>query len=282
MTLHALLGRHGVDRGLVDVDRQQVLHGDLRWFARRRVGRVQPTDVDAPPSSTELARCRSSSRQRRCSTIRARVADRLAADLEHGHDGLARQLLDLRRARRAATGPAAPRPRSRAGPARAPPARTRTGGSSASCSGAARRGPSARKIGSGAMSGVAVVTDTTQYLPQEVVDRHGLSLVSLYVNWDGRTDRESDMPGYDAFYDVPQARRRRPAEHLAAVGRRLPRRLRAAARARRRRRLDPPLGRHLRHGALGRAGARRARRARRRRRAGSWCWTRARAPPATG
>src|ERR687889_489715 len=51
------------------------------------------------------------------------------------------------------------------------------------------------------MSGVAVVTDTTQYLPQEVVDRHGLSLVSLYVNWDGRTDREGDMPGYDAFYE---------------------------------------------------------------------------------
>jgi DegV family protein with EDD domain len=51
------------------------------------------------------------------------------------------------------------------------------------------------------MSGVAVVTDTTQYLPQEVVERHGLSLVSLYVNWDGRTDRESDMPGYDGFYE---------------------------------------------------------------------------------
>ena len=46
-----------------------------------------------------------------------------------------------------------------------------------------------------------MVTDTTQYLPQEVVDRHGLTLVSLYVNWDGRTDRESDMPDYDAFYD---------------------------------------------------------------------------------
>src|ERR687897_687691 len=51
------------------------------------------------------------------------------------------------------------------------------------------------------MSGVAVVTDTTQYLPQEVVARHGISLVSLYVNWDGKTDRESDMPGYDAFYE---------------------------------------------------------------------------------
>jgi DegV family protein with EDD domain len=51
------------------------------------------------------------------------------------------------------------------------------------------------------MSGLAVVTDTTQYLPQEVVDRHGLSLVSLYVNWDGRTDRESEMPGFDGFYE---------------------------------------------------------------------------------
>ncbi len=58
------------------------------------------------------------------------------------------------------------------------------------------------------MSGVAVVTDTTHYLPQEVVDRHGLSLVSLYVNWDGRTDRERDMPGYDAFYAYLKRRRR--------------------------------------------------------------------------
>jgi len=51
------------------------------------------------------------------------------------------------------------------------------------------------------MSRVSVVTDTTQCLPREVVERHGLSLVSLYVNWAGRTDRESDMPDYDAFYD---------------------------------------------------------------------------------
>jgi len=50
------------------------------------------------------------------------------------------------------------------------------------------------------MSRVAVVTDTTQYLPREVVERHGLSLVSLYVNWQGRTDRESDLGDYDAFY----------------------------------------------------------------------------------
>src|SRR5919112_1338605 len=51
------------------------------------------------------------------------------------------------------------------------------------------------------MPGVAIVTDTTQYLPTEVVDRHGLHLVSLYVNWNGRTDRESDLGDYGAFYD---------------------------------------------------------------------------------
>jgi DegV family protein with EDD domain len=51
------------------------------------------------------------------------------------------------------------------------------------------------------MPRVAVVTDTTQYLPREVVDRHGLTLVSLYVSWQGRTDRESDLGDYNAFYD---------------------------------------------------------------------------------
>ena len=50
------------------------------------------------------------------------------------------------------------------------------------------------------MPRVAVVTDTTQCLPREVIDRHGLSLVSLYVNWAGRTDREIDLPDYDEFY----------------------------------------------------------------------------------
>jgi DegV family protein with EDD domain len=51
------------------------------------------------------------------------------------------------------------------------------------------------------MSKVAIVTDTTHYLPREVVERHGFKLVSLYVNWNGRTDRESDLGDYDEFYD---------------------------------------------------------------------------------
>ena len=37
------------------------------------------------------------------------------------------------------------------------------------------------------MSPVAVVTDTTQYLPADVIARHGIHLVSLYVNWNGRS-----------------------------------------------------------------------------------------------
>ncbi len=46
-----------------------------------------------------------------------------------------------------------------------------------------------------------MVTDTTHYLPAEVIERHGIELVSLYVNWNGRTDREIDLPDYNGFYD---------------------------------------------------------------------------------
>ena len=68
------------------------------------------------------------------------------------------------------------------------------------------------------MSGVAVVTDTTQYLPQEVVDRHGLSLVSLYVNWNGRTDRESEMPGFGDFYGFLKSGGELPSTSQPSVG----------------------------------------------------------------
>jgi len=68
------------------------------------------------------------------------------------------------------------------------------------------------------MSGVAVVTDTTQYLPQEVLDRHGLSLVSLYVNWDGRTDRESEMAGFDDFYAFLKSGGDLPSTSQPSVG----------------------------------------------------------------
>jgi DegV family protein with EDD domain len=68
------------------------------------------------------------------------------------------------------------------------------------------------------MSGVAVVTDTTHYLPSDVVERHGLRLVSLYVNWDGRTDRESDLADYDAFYDHMRSAATLPSTSQPSVG----------------------------------------------------------------
>jgi DegV family protein with EDD domain len=68
------------------------------------------------------------------------------------------------------------------------------------------------------MPGVAVVTDTTHYLPAEIVKRHELHQVSLYVNWAGRTDRESDLPDYDAFYDHMRSAATLPSTSQPSVG----------------------------------------------------------------
>src|SRR3954454_2960038 len=68
------------------------------------------------------------------------------------------------------------------------------------------------------MSPVSVVTDTTQYLPREVIARHGIHLVSLYVNWDGRTDRESELPDYDGYYDFLRSAGALPSTSQPSVG----------------------------------------------------------------
>jgi DegV family protein with EDD domain len=66
--------------------------------------------------------------------------------------------------------------------------------------------------------GVAVVTDTTQYLPSEVIARHGIHLVSLYVNWDGRIDREADLADYDAYYDFLRTGGELPTTSQPSIG----------------------------------------------------------------
>ena len=62
------------------------------------------------------------------------------------------------------------------------------------------------------------MTDTTQYLPREVIERHGIHLVSLYVNWDGRTDREIDLADYDGFYDFLRSGGELPSTSQPSVG----------------------------------------------------------------
>jgi DegV family protein with EDD domain len=68
------------------------------------------------------------------------------------------------------------------------------------------------------MPRLAVVTDTTQYLPREVIERHGLRLVSLYVNWNGRTDREADLGDYGPFYDHLRSSSDLPSTSQPSVG----------------------------------------------------------------
>ena len=50
------------------------------------------------------------------------------------------------------------------------------------------------------MGRVRVVTDTTHYLPAEITAAAGIEMVSLYVNWNGGTDRESDLADFGSFY----------------------------------------------------------------------------------
>jgi fatty acid kinase fatty acid binding subunit len=49
----------------------------------------------------------------------------------------------------------------------------------------------------------AVVTDSTSYLPGELIAEHGIHEVSLYVTLDGEQQRESEISGaeYDDFYE---------------------------------------------------------------------------------
>jgi DegV family protein with EDD domain len=68
------------------------------------------------------------------------------------------------------------------------------------------------------MSPVAVVTDTTQYLPADIIARHGIHLVSLYVSWNGRTDREADVADYDTYYDFLRSGGALPSTSQPSIG----------------------------------------------------------------
>lgn len=67
------------------------------------------------------------------------------------------------------------------------------------------------------MARVEVVTDTTHYLPPDVVERDNLHLVSLYVNWQGRTDPELGLD-FDRFYDHLRTARELPPTSQPSVG----------------------------------------------------------------
>ncbi len=70
------------------------------------------------------------------------------------------------------------------------------------------------------MTKVAVVTDSTHYMPREVAERHGFHTVSLYVRWGEppRDDREAELPDFDAFYRHLRTARELPTTSQPSVG----------------------------------------------------------------
>ena len=48
---------------------------------------------------------------------------------------------------------------------------------------------------------VAVVTDTTHYLPRALADMQEIHQVSLYVGWEDELERELEMSGFERFYE---------------------------------------------------------------------------------
>jgi DegV family protein with EDD domain len=65
---------------------------------------------------------------------------------------------------------------------------------------------------------VAIVSDSTGYLPTELVEQQGVRLVSLYVNWEDTSERELDMPNFDDFYDRLRSADRLPSTSQPSIG----------------------------------------------------------------
>ena len=65
---------------------------------------------------------------------------------------------------------------------------------------------------------VAIVTDSTHYLPRELVASRGIHVVSLYVSQGGVTAKESDMAGFEAFYEGLRTAAELPTTSQPSIG----------------------------------------------------------------
>src|SRR2546423_9775236 len=69
------------------------------------------------------------------------------------------------------------------------------------------------------MPRVAVVTDTTAYIPPDVLDAQDVRVVSLYVNFGtDRTEREADIVDYAGFFDDLRSAEELPTTSQPSVG----------------------------------------------------------------
>jgi DegV family protein with EDD domain len=65
---------------------------------------------------------------------------------------------------------------------------------------------------------VAVVTDSTHYLPRALADEQGIHQVSLYVGWQGAAQRELEMDGWTGFYERLRNDRELPTTSQPSIG----------------------------------------------------------------
>jgi len=65
---------------------------------------------------------------------------------------------------------------------------------------------------------VAVVTDSTHYMPRALADHYGVHQVSLYVGWGGDQRRESELDGFDSFYDHLRTASELPSTSQPSIG----------------------------------------------------------------
>lgn len=68
------------------------------------------------------------------------------------------------------------------------------------------------------MTPVAVVTDTTSYLPRELADAQGIHQVSLYVGWDGQQQREIEFESFSGFYQQLRTDPELPTTSQPSIG----------------------------------------------------------------
>ncbi len=68
------------------------------------------------------------------------------------------------------------------------------------------------------MTPVAVVTDTTNYLPRELADREGIRQVSLYVGWGDDRRREIELDSFDPFYERLRTDQDLPTTSQPSIG----------------------------------------------------------------
>src|SRR6266542_2734263 len=65
---------------------------------------------------------------------------------------------------------------------------------------------------------VAIVSDSTAYLPRGLIEENQIQLVSLYVNWEDKSERELDMPNFDDFYARLRSSDRLPTTSQPSIG----------------------------------------------------------------